>query len=147
MTRDTEGSQGGARTARVALILAGILWVVGGLFLYGFVLPKRDHEGTYWDLIDPVSLERAGELRREAILILVIAITAGVIHLAIVGLCWRRTWGRWVIVTVGGSYCLAAVPLAVYAVRDFSSALPLYAAIAAVLGAILLNGARRRSTA
>ena len=147
MTHEVLGTRRGVLTAQIALSLVGMLWLVGGLFLYGFISPKRHEDGTYWDLIDPVSVERAGELRRESIVILVMAIAVGVIHFAVAALCWRRAWGRWVIGIVGSLYCIAAVPLAVYAVRDVSSALPIYTAIAAVLGVILLNGSRRRSTA
>jgi hypothetical protein len=66
-------SKSGAVTlAQTALVLVGAFWAFGGLFLWSMMSPSCDDDGTCWDMIDPVSPERAGERRLCAAIVFVV---------------------------------------------------------------------------
>jgi hypothetical protein len=132
-------------TAQSALLIAGGLWILGGLFLYGFVSPSKV-DGVYWSMIDPISNEYAAVLQREARMCLSVGAIGGACHLAVAAVS-RQRWGRWLLMVVGGLYCAGALPLAAGAIWDPSSALPVYALLAVILGSLLLNASRRPRTA
>ena len=130
---------------QIALLLAGGVWIIAALFLYGWLSPTKI-DGVDWDMIDPITPEHAAALQRDARVSLVIGTTAGVVQMAAAGVC-RTSWGRWLLLTLGLLYSAAVVPLAACAIRDASTASPVYAALALILGLLLLNASRRHRTA
>jgi hypothetical protein len=131
-------------TAQIALLIAGGLWILGGLFLYSFVSPSKI-DGVYWSMIDPISNEHAAALQREARMCLSVGAIGGACHLAVAAVSKQR-WGRWLLMVLGGLYCAGAL-LAAAAIRDPSTAFPVYALLAVILGSLLLNASRRPRTA
>ena len=128
--------------AQAALVPVGVLWAGGGVFLYSFIRPTKMEDGTYWDLIDPISVERATSLQRQALLVGMVGLGVAAFHLAM-AILWRKTaWRRWAGAILGGLYCASAIPLFVTAMRQPSSALPVYTVVASVMGVLLLMGSR-----
>ena len=131
--------------AQIAILIAGGLWVLGGLLLYTFVSPI-EIDGTYWNMIDPISDERAAALQRESFIYIFIGTIAGAGHVAAAAVC-RKAWGRWLLMIMGGLYSAVALPLAAGAVLEPGTALTVSAAVAMALGLVLLNASRAHRTA
>lgn len=131
--------------AQIALIIAASLWVCAGSLLGAWLSPTKI-DGVYWHMIDTISDEHAAALQRDALISITIGMIGGAGH-AVAAVVCRRSWGRWLLMALGGLYLAAALPLAADAVQKPSTAIPVYAVLAFTLGLLLLNASRRRKTA
>jgi hypothetical protein len=130
--------------ALVALIFAAVVWVLAGLFIFNFVWPHYV-DGRYWNMIDPVSPEKAASMRRDAVTMLMVVIAIALAHLAIAFLHRKTSWGRWLTMTAGTLYLVGAFRLMFETLHNAhdAGALPVYAVGAILLSFLMLNGSRK----
>jgi hypothetical protein len=130
--------------ALVALAIAAVAWLLAGLFTFMFVWPRKIN-GQYWDIIDPISPEKAASKRWDAIMFLMVVSAIASVHLTIAILHWRTSWGRWFTMSAGAFYLVGAFCLLIVTLCHSSDAgaLPMYAVGAVVLSVLMLNGARK----
>lgn len=127
--------------AQVALGLAGVGWQLAAGLLAAFIWPPWV-DGTYWSSFDPISVEDARRNMAYAIGVLVFGSVVAGVHLWAVVVSLRAR-GSWALAVAGGSYIVAAVILGCWAAGDSVSALPVYTAIALVVGTTCLWSWRR----
>lgn len=142
-TGPTFRSEAAVSTARVALVVVGGLWALMGVFLFSLLSPVTN-DGVYWSMVDPISDEYAAELQQQANLSLTVGFVSLAVHLTAALVC-LKSWGRWPLMIIGGLYAAAVLPLAAESIQaPVAGALPVYAGMALLMGALLLNASRVR---